>query len=179
MLESFLKAAEELQVKGLTKYGEKEIPLHTTAHIEEDNVGQSDALLEMEGDTQHGESQHPVQRKISRSGGKMSHQSQDLDFCSLASPAEDQTALGNEERKQPLLYRDPALPMGWYVKVDRIHIAKHRYHVETCFFSPDGALLRSPSDVSSYLGGRLWVKDKSHRPPVTVAEMPSYTTTPS
>ena len=30
MLESFLKAAEELQVKGLTKYGEKEIPYHSS-----------------------------------------------------------------------------------------------------------------------------------------------------
>ena len=143
-LESFLKAAEEFQVKGLTK-GKEGDPLHQmhsdTSQIEEDNDR---------------------------------HQPQDLDFCSLASPAEDQTNgdVVNENLKQPLLYRDPALPMGWYIKVERTHIAKHRYYVETCFFSPDGARLKSQADVSKYLEKRLWVRDKSHRPPVPVAEMP-------
>jgi len=144
-LESFLKAAEELQVKGLTKGKEGEIPLHPmlsdAAQIDEDNDG---------------------------------HQPQELDFCSLASPAEDQTDddVVNEEQKQPLLYRDPALPLGWYIKVKRTHIAKHRFYVENCFFSPDGALLRSQSDVSSYLEGKLRMKDKSYKPPLPVAEMP-------
>ena len=62
-------------------------------------------------------------------------------------------------QKQSLLYREPALPMSWYVKVDTGHWTEH---METCFFSPDGALLRSPFDISCYLGGRLWVKDKSY-----------------
>jgi hypothetical protein len=44
--------------------------------------------------------------------------------------------------------------------------------VETSFFSPDGALLRSQSEVAGYLGGRLQVNDKSHRPPVSVARLP-------
>jgi len=56
--------------------------------------------------------------------------------------------------------------------VDRTQIAEHRYQVETFFFSPDGALLRSQSDVAGYLGGRLQVNDKSHRPPVSVARLP-------
>jgi len=74
--------------------------------------------------------------------------------------------------KQSFYYRDPALPNGWYIKVDRTQIAEHRYQVETSFFSPDGALLRSQSEVAGYLGGRVQVNDKSHRPPVSVARLP-------
>jgi len=74
--------------------------------------------------------------------------------------------------KQSFYYKDPALPMGWYIKVDRTQIAEHKYQVETSFFSPDGALLRSQSEVAGYLGGRVQVKDKSQRPPVPVSRLP-------
>merc|ERR1719357_1990463 len=74
--------------------------------------------------------------------------------------------------KQSFYYKDPALPMGWYIKVDRTQIAEHKYQVETSFFSPDGALLRSQSEVAGYLGGRIQVKDKSQRPPVPVSRLP-------
>lgn len=87
-----------------------------------------------------------------------------------ALPASPLAALGGG--KQSFYYRDPALPNGWYIRVDRTQIAEHRYQVETFFFSPDGALLRSQSDVAGYLGGRLQVNDKSHRPPVSVARLP-------
>merc|ERR1719234_3049553 len=90
--------------------------------------------------------------------------------ASSAPPASPLAALGSG--KQSFYYRDPALPNGWYIKVDRTQIAEHRYQVETSFFSPDGALLRSQSDVAGYLGGRLQVNDKSHRPPVSVARLP-------
>jgi len=87
-----------------------------------------------------------------------------------ATPASPLAALGGG--KQSFYYRDPALPNGWYIKVDRTQIAEHRYQVETSFFSPDGALLRSQSEVAGYLGGRVQVNDKSHRPPVSVARLP-------
>jgi hypothetical protein len=75
--------------------------------------------------------------------------------------------------KQSFYYRDPALPSGWYIRVDRTKIGEHRYQVETSFFSPDGALLRSQSDVANYLGGRLQINQfKFHDPPVSVDQIP-------
>merc|ERR1719193_492992 len=85
-------------------------------------------------------------------------------------PASPLAALGGG--KQSFYYRDPALPNGWYIRVDRTQIAEHKYQVETSFFSPDGALLRSQSEVAGYLGGRVQVKDKSQRPPVPVSRLP-------
>jgi len=104
---------------------------------------------------------------VQQSGGSNAGASHPTPAATSASPL---AALGGG--KQSFYYRDPALPNGWYIRVDRTQIAEHRYQVETSFFSPDGALLRSQSDVAGYLGGRLQVNDKSHRPPVSVARLP-------
>jgi len=88
-LESFLKAGEELQVKGLTKVGKIPIcPIDSdTAHIENDTAGQTagnpEASVEMkaESDTQHGNNHHPVQNTVKSKG----RNSRPLDLSSSAS----------------------------------------------------------------------------------------------
>jgi len=84
-LESFLKAGEELQVKGLTKDGVGEIPLHPidsdTAHIEKDTAGQTRLAAGKSEASEHGNNQHTVQNTVKSKGKK----SRPLDLSSSAS----------------------------------------------------------------------------------------------
>merc|ERR1712059_96764 len=61
---------------------------------------------------------------------------------------------------------------GWYMRCTRTQVAELSYQVETSFFSPDGAMLRSQSEVAAYMMGQLVVRDKSHAPPNSITTLP-------
>ena len=74
--------------------------------------------------------------------------------------------------QESFVYRDPALPAGWYIKVGKRQVAELSYEVEVAYFSPDGAKLRTQEEVVSFLTGQLSVEDISHRPPISLERMP-------
>ena len=74
--------------------------------------------------------------------------------------------------QESFVYRDPALPAGWYIKVGKRKVGELSYEVDVAYFSPDGAKLRSQEEVVSFLTGQLSVEDISHKPPVSLERMP-------
>ena len=74
--------------------------------------------------------------------------------------------------QESFVYRDPALPAGWYIKVGKRQVGELSYEVEVSYFSPDGAKLRTQEEVVSFLTGQHSVEDISHRPPVSLEKMP-------
>jgi len=90
----------------------------------------------------------------------------------LAEVSPLRTTSQGEVNNQTFYYRDHALPTGWYIRIDKRLIADYSYEVDTSFFSPDGACLRSTAEVSAYLNGQLLVEDLSHRAPVSVNLLP-------
>jgi len=90
----------------------------------------------------------------------------------LAEVSPLKTTSQGEINNQTFYYRDLALPLGWYVRIDKRLIADYSYEVDTSFFSPDGALLKSQAEISAYLTGQLVVEDLSHRAPVSVNLLP-------
>ena len=74
--------------------------------------------------------------------------------------------------QESFVYRDPALPAGWYIRVGKRQVGEFSYEVEVAYFSPDGAKLRTQEEVVSFLTGQLSVEDISHRPPISLERMP-------
>jgi len=90
----------------------------------------------------------------------------------LAEVSPLKTTSQGEINNQTFYYRDLALPVGWYIRIDKRLIADYSYEVDTSFFSPDGACLKSQAEISAYLIGQLLVEDLSHRAPVSVNLLP-------
>jgi len=90
----------------------------------------------------------------------------------LAEVSPLKTTSQGEINNQTFYYRDLALPVGWYIRIDKRLISDCSYEVDTSFFSPDGACLRSQPEISAYLTGQLIVEDLSHRAPVSVNLLP-------
>jgi hypothetical protein len=82
------------------------------------------------------------------------------------------TTSQGEINNQTFYYRDTGLPVGWYIRIDKRLIGDCSYEVDTSFFSPDGACLKSQTEISAYLTGQLVVEDMSHRAPVSVNLLP-------
>jgi len=82
------------------------------------------------------------------------------------------TSSQGEINNQTFYYRDLGLPVGWYIRIDKRLIGDCSYEVDTSFFSPDGACLKSQKDISAYLTGQLVVEDRSHKAPVSVNLLP-------
>jgi len=82
------------------------------------------------------------------------------------------TTSQGEINNQTFYYRDLGLPVGWYIRIDKRLIGDCSYEVDTSFFSPDGACLKSQRDISAYLTGQLIVEDLSHKAPVSVNLLP-------
>ena len=97
--------------------------------------------------------------------------SEDITNGSGGSTEESHTDVG-VAGQESFVYRDPALPTGWYIKVGKRQVGELSYEVEVAYFSPQGARLRSQEELSSYLTGQFSASDLSHRPPISLDKMP-------